>query len=61
MQQCASKYITNQWSIHFDLFFDHDHDEQIGNIFALTAAHCLYDDDNEELLPATSFSIIARS
>ena len=31
---------------------------QIGNRFALTAAHCLYDDDNEELLPASSFSIM---
>ena len=32
--------------------------KQIGNRFALTAAHCLYDDDNEELLPASSFSIM---
>ena len=31
---------------------------QIGNRFALTAAHCLYSDDNEEVLPATSFSIV---
>ena len=31
---------------------------QIGNRFALTAAHCLYDDDKEELLPASSFSIM---
>ena len=31
---------------------------QIGNRFALTAAHCLYDDNNEELLPTTSFSIM---
>ena len=31
---------------------------QIGNRFALTAAHCLYDDDNEEVLPDTSFSIM---
>ena len=31
---------------------------QIGNRFALTAAHCLYDDDNEEVLPASSFSIM---
>ena len=31
---------------------------QIGNRFALTAAHCLYDDDNEEVLPATTFSIM---
>ena len=31
---------------------------QIGNSFALTAAHCLYDDDNEEVLPASSFSIM---
>ena len=31
---------------------------QIGNRFALTAAHCLYDDDNKELLPASSFSIM---
>ena len=32
--------------------------KQIGNRFALTAAHCLYDDDNKELLPASSFSIM---
>ena len=32
--------------------------KQIGNRFALTAAHCLYDDDNEEVLPASSFSIM---
>ena len=31
---------------------------QIGNRFALTAAHCVYDDDNEEVLPASSFSIM---
>ena len=31
---------------------------QIGNRFAVTAAHCLYDDDNEELLPTSSFSIV---
>ena len=36
---------------------------QIGNRFALTAAHCLYDEDEEdedkrELLPASSFSIM---
>ena len=31
---------------------------QIGNRFALTAAHCLYDDDNEEVLPVTTFSIM---
>ena len=31
---------------------------QIGNRFAMTAAHCLYDDDNEEVLPATTFSIM---
>ena len=31
---------------------------QVGNRFALTAAHCLYDDDNKEVLPATSFSIM---
>ena len=32
--------------------------KQIGNRFALTAAHCLYDDDKEEVLPATTFSIM---
>ena len=32
--------------------------KQIGNRFALTAAHCLYDDDNEEVLPASSFSVM---
>ena len=38
--------------------------KQIGNRFALTAAHCLYDvkdekdKDRRELLPASSFSII---
>ena len=31
---------------------------QIGNRFALTAAHCLYDDDNKEVLPATFISIM---
>ena len=31
---------------------------QIGNRFALTAAHCLYDDDNDEVLPASAFSIM---
>ena len=41
---------------------------QIGNRFAITAAHCLYDIDtndgkdnnnnNKELLPASSFSIM---
>ena len=36
---------------------------QIGNRFALTAAHCLYDADadkekDKELLPASSFSIM---
>ena len=34
------------------------HSPQIGNRFALTAAHCLYDDDNEEVLPASSFSLM---
>ena len=24
----------------------------------MTAAHCLYDDDNEEVLPASSFSVM---
>ena len=32
--------------------------KQIGNRFALTAAHCLYDNGNEELLPASYFSIM---
>ena len=32
--------------------------KQIGNRFALTSAHCLYNDDNEELLPASSFSVM---
>ena len=38
--------------------------KQIGNRFALTAAHCLYDEkdeknkDKRELLPASSFSIM---
>ena len=32
--------------------------KQIGNRFALTAAHCLYDDDNKEVLPASSLSIM---
>ena len=30
----------------------------IGNRFALTAAHCLYTQDNDEALPASEFSII---
>ena len=44
--------LQHQWK-SFELFFP-----QIGNSFALTAAHCLYDDDNEEVLPASSFSIM---
>ena len=31
---------------------------QIGNRFAITAAHCLLDDDNEEVLPANMFSVM---
>ena len=35
---------------------------QIGSRFALTAAHCLYhdgeDEDDKELLPASAFSVI---
>ena len=33
---------------------------QIGNRFALTAAHCLFDDgdDKKKVLPASSFSIM---
>ena len=31
---------------------------QIGNRFAITAAHCLFDDDNEEVLPANMFSVM---
>ena len=31
---------------------------KIGNRFALTAAHCLFDDDKQDVLPASSFSII---
>ena len=43
------------WMVKHD--FTHS-PPQIGNRFALTAAHCLYDEDNEEVLPATSFSIM---
>ena len=31
---------------------------QIGNRFAVTAAHCVYDEDKKEVLPANSFSIM---
>ena len=31
---------------------------QIGNRFAVTAAHCLFNDYEEEMIPATSFSIM---
>ena len=31
---------------------------QIGNRFALTASHCLFDNNNEELLPVSLFSIM---
>ena len=31
---------------------------QIANNWVLTAAHCLFDDDNEEILPANSFSVL---
>ena len=53
MQHCVSKYNTKVLQIKTKFC-----PPQIGNRFALTAAHCLYDDDNEEVLPATSFSIM---
>ena len=60
MQLCDSKYISvNQFG--FDKWFSNltlSTRPQIGNRFALTAAHCLYSDDMEEVLPATSFSIV---
>ena len=60
MQLCDSKYISvNQFG--FDKWFSNltlSTRPQIGNRFALTAAHCLYSDDMEEVLPATSFSIM---
>ena len=69
---CPGVYITNQlhfiflickkslqtdFICHISLF------SQIGNRYALTAAHCLYynndeDNNNKELLPASSFSIM---
>ena len=53
MQHCVSKYNTKVLQIKTEFC-----PPQIGNRFALTAAHCLYSDDNEEVLPATSFSIM---
>ena len=46
--KCAAVLVTLYFPAvldFLDLFF-----YQIGNRFALTAAHCLYDDDNEEVL-----------
>ena len=58
MQQCVGKCLTNQYAAHFLICWMTIIIKQIGNRFALTAAHCLYDDDNEEVLPASSFSIM---
>ena len=59
----SSPTITS--NIHQTLLFSNFYllSPQIGNRFALTAAHCLYDEDEEdenrrELLPASSFSIM---
>ena len=68
MFRCSGKFITNLFFfkkisnlISFSNFCLLS--PQIGNRFALTAAHCLYDEDEEdedrrELLPASSFSIM---
>ena len=53
MQHCVSKYNTKVLQIKTEFC-----PPQIGNRFALTAAHCLYEDDNKEVLPATSFSVM---
>ena len=62
MQRNFGWYITNHCIILFSLILFYRISNllspQIGNRFALTAAHCLYDDDNEEVLPASSFSIM---
>ena len=51
--KCAAVLVTLYFPAvldFFNLFFN-----QIGNRFALTAAHCLYDDDNEEVLKDCRF------
>ena len=59
MWQCFGECPTNQCNAaHFLISWMTIIIKQIGNRFALTAAHCLYDDDNDELLPASSFSIM---
>ena len=63
---CVGKFITNhyfKYSSNFTFSNFYLLSPQIGNRFALTAAHCLYDEDEEdedrrELLPASSFSIM---
>ena len=68
---CPGEYITYQLQLIFPIstILDTDYiyhiflSPQIGNRFALTAAHCLYDNsdddnNNKELLPASSFSIM---
>ena len=62
MQQCFGKYFTNQCNAAYFLIccWITIIIKQIGNRFALTAAHCLYDEDEDkkEVLPASSFSIM---
>ena len=51
-------FVGSYWIKHGLLNYIFALSPQIGNRFALTAAHCLYDDDKEEVLPATTFSIM---
>ena len=52
--KCAAVLVTLYFPAVLDslIFF-----YQIGNRFALTAAHCLYDDDNEEVLKDYRFLV----
>ena len=53
--KCAAVLVTLYFPAvldFFNLFFN-----QIGNRFVLTAAHCLYDDDNEEVLKDYRFLV----
>ena len=61
--QCSAVLVMFSFSFS-DLFFSVEillsqyNSPQIGNRFAVTAAHCLFNDYEEEMIPATSFSIM---